>query len=325
MAASDAAAFWVEAPLRGALRPLAVAAPGPGEVCVGTLFSGISRGTETLVFRGGVPASQHQAMRCPYQQGDFPAPVKYGYAAVGRVSAGPDDLLGRTVFVLHPHQSRFVVPAEAAVPLPDGLPPARAVLAASMETALNGLWDAGIAAGDRVCVIGAGVVGLLLAWLAAHIPGVAPVVLDPDGDKARAAAALGLAFAASPTDLGGPFDVVVHASGNPAGLRTALGLAAFEGLILEMSWFGDREVCLPLGETFHSRRLVLKSSQVGAVARCRRDRFTRRARLELALQLLADEALDCLISGESPFASLPEVMAALVAGSLAALCHRIRY
>ncbi len=324
MAASEAAAFWVEAPLRGALRPLSVAAPGPGEVCVETLFSGISRGTETLVFRGGVPASQHQAMRCPHQQGDFPAPVKYGYAAVGRVTDGPAGLRGRDVFVLHPHQSRFVVPAEAAVPLPHGLPPARAVLAANMETALNGLWDTGIAAGARVCVVGAGVVGLLLARLAAHIPGVAPVVLDIDPGKAGAAAALGLAFAASPAGLG-PFDVVVHASGNPDGLRTALGLAAFEGLILEMSWFGDREVPLPLGEAFHSRRLVLKSSQVGTVAACRRDRFSRRARLELALQLLADETLDCLISGESPFASLPEVMAALAAGSLAALCHRIRY
>ena len=324
MAASEAAAFWVEAPLQGGLRPLTLASPGPDEVCVETLFSGISRGSETLVFRGGVPSNQHQAMRCPFQEGEFPAPVKYGYAAVGRAVAGPADLRNRNVFVLHPHQTHFVVPAEAVVPLPDGLPPARAVLAANMETALNGLWDAGISAGDRVCVIGAGVVGLLLARLASHIPGVLPVVHDIDPAKAPAAAALDVAFATS-TDGLGPFDVVIHASGDPRGLRTALGLAAFEGLILEMSWFGDREVALPLGEAFHSHRLVLKSSQVGAVARSHRDRFTRRARLELALRLLDDDALDCLISGESPFASLPEVMAALAAGSLPALCHRIRY
>ncbi len=324
MAAGGAAAFWVEAISHGAIRPAVVAQPRPDEVLVETLYSGISRGTETLVFRGGVPASQVQAMRCPFQEGAFPAPVKYGYAAVGRVLAGPAGLRDRTVFALHPHQTHFVVPAAAAVPLPDGLPPERAVLAANMETALNGLWDAGITAGDRVCVIGAGVVGLLLARLVAHIPGVHPVVCDIDPAKAGAAAALGVTFATDSAALG-LFDRIVHVSGNPQGLRAALSLADFEALILEMSWYGDREVSLPLGEGFHSRRLVLKSSQVGAVAPSHRERFTRRARLELALHLLKDPAFAALISGESPFAELPQVMARLADGTLPALCHRIRY
>ncbi len=144
--------------------------PGPSDVVVETLFSGISRGTETLVFQHRVPPSQYAAMRCPFQEGEFPAPVKYGYSAVGRVVDGPDELLDRIVFVLHPHQTRFVVPASAAVPIPPEVPPGRAVLAANMETALNGLWDAEVMAGDRVCVIGAGVVGLLTGWLASAPP-----------------------------------------------------------------------------------------------------------------------------------------------------------
>lgn len=324
MAAGQARAFWVEEPSRGAIRSMALAAPNTGEVLVETLFSGISRGTESIVFHGRVPASQYQKMRCPFQEGDFPGPLKYGYSAVGRIAEGPTELTGRTVFVLHPHQTRFVVPATAVMPLPDGLRPERAVLAANMETALNGLWDAGIMPGDRVCVIGAGVVGLLVAWLASRIPGVLLVVQDIDDDKSEVAAALGVAFTTRVDDLAA-FDVVLHASGNPLGLQTALQIAGFEALIVEMSWFGDREVTLPLGEAFHSRRLVLRSSQVGAVASSRRGRHTHRSRLELALRLLCDDVFDRLISGESQFEELPEVMQNLSSGALPALCHRIRY
>jgi threonine dehydrogenase-like Zn-dependent dehydrogenase len=138
------------------------------------------------------------------------------------------------------------------------------------------------------------------------------------------AEALGLTLTTNVGDLD-PFDVILHASGNPLGLLTALKIAGFEALIVEMSWFGDREVRLPLGEAFHSRRLVLRSSQVGAVAPSRRGRHTHRSRLELALRLLRDDAFDHLISGESPFESLPEVMENLSSGALPALCHRIRY
>ena len=324
MAVTQGQAYWVEEAFRGGLRPVTLSAPQPGHVLVETMFGGLSRGTETLVFRGGVPVSQHRAMRCPFQEGDFPAPVKYGYSTVGRVLRGDDRLVGRSVFVLHPHQTHFVVPATAAIPLPEGLPPGRAVLAANMETAINGVWDAGIAPGDRVCVIGAGVVGLLVAGLASRIPGVSVAVHDIDGGKAAVAANLGLSLTTDPGEIG-LFDVVIHASGDPAGLRTALGLARFEGLILEMSWFGDRPVTLPLGEAFHSRRLTLRSSQVGAVSPSQRGRYSHRQRLELALRLLRDAAFDDLISGESPFELLPQVMADIAAGRLPALCHRIRY
>jgi threonine dehydrogenase-like Zn-dependent dehydrogenase len=320
----DARALWIEDRSQAAIRQVALPAPGPDDILVEALFSGISRGTETLVFRHGVPPSQYAAMRCPFQEGDFPAPVKYGYSVVGRVVAGPPELRHILVFVLHPHQTRFVVPAMAAIPLPQNVPPGRAVLAANMETALNGLWDAGIMAGDRVCVLGAGVVGLLVAYLAARIVGVSVLLIDVDAAKAAAAGALGLPFRTSAEGVG-DFEVVIHASGNPEGLRAALAVAAFEATILEMSWFGDRDVALPLGERFHSRRLTIRSSQVGVVPPCRRARWTHRRRLELALRLLADDRLDTLISGESPFESLPEVMQSLARGTLPALCHRIRY
>jgi threonine dehydrogenase-like Zn-dependent dehydrogenase len=320
----EARAFWIEDRSQAAIRPVALPKPGPDDVVVEALFSGISRGTETLVFRHGVPPSQYAAMRCPFQEGDFPAPVKYGYSAVGRVVAGQPGLCGRPVFVLHPHQTRFVVPAAAAIPLPQGVPPGRAVLAANMETAINGLWDAGIMIGDRVCVIGAGVVGLLVAYLAARIVGVSLLLIDVDPAKADAAATLGLPFRTSIENIGG-FEIVIHASGSPEGLRAAMAVADREATIVEISWFGDRDVPLPLGEAFHSHRLTLRSSQVGTVPACRRAHWTNRRRLELALRLLADDRLDTLISGDSPFECLPEVMRSLAAGTLPALCHRIRY
>jgi 2-desacetyl-2-hydroxyethyl bacteriochlorophyllide A dehydrogenase len=321
----DPRAFWIEERSQSRIRAVPLPAPGPEDVIIETLFSGISRGTETLVFQRRVPPSQYTAMRCPFQEGEFPAPVKYGYSAVGRVVSGSEELLDRIVFVLHPHQTRFVVPACAALPIPPNVPPSRAVLVANMETALNGLWDAEVLAGDRICVIGAGVVGFLTGWLASRIAGVSVLMIDIDPAKAAAATTLELPFRSDAKGVS-DFDVVIHASGNPEGLRTALAIAAFEARIVEMSWFGDREVSLPLGEAFHSRRLSIRSSQVGGLATPRRRAgWTHRRRLELALRLLADDRLDALITGESPFESLPEVMRDLTRGTLPGLCHRICY
>jgi len=271
-----------------------------------------------------VPPSQHAAMRCPFQQGEFPGPVKYGYASVGVVEAGPEALLGRRVFCLHPHQDRYVVPADAVVPLPDAVSDARGVLAANMETAINGLWDAAPRAGDRIAVVGAGVVGGLVAALAARIPGTRVELVDPDARRAPLAARLGCGFAL-PAQATPDADLVVHASGHPEGLVTALGLAGFEATVLELSWYGDRAVSLPLGEAFHARRLQLRSSQVGAVATAQRARWTHRRRMALALELLADPVFDALLTGESPFEALPETLARLARSPDGALCHVVTY
>jgi 2-desacetyl-2-hydroxyethyl bacteriochlorophyllide A dehydrogenase len=320
----EARAFWVAAPGRGEIRGETLPAPAPGDVVVRALYSGISRGTEALVFGGHVPESERGRMRAPFQAGEFPAPVKYGYSSVGRVERGPQGLVGRTVFALFPHQTRYVVPASAVHLLPESLPPARAVLAANLETAINGLWDARPHVGDRVAVVGGGTVGCLAAWLAAGIPACEVELVDVNPGRAEVARRLGVAFA-EPADARGEADVVIHASGSPAGLELALRLAAHETTIVEMSWFGDRPVTLPLGAAFHARRLAIVSSQVGRVAPSQRARWDTRRRLELALRLLADATLDALVTGESDFEALPATMADLARGPGDVLCHRVRY
>lgn len=319
-----ARAFWIAAPGHGEIRDESLAAPGSGDVLIRTRFSGVSRGTESLVFTGRVPDSEHARMRAPFQQGDFPAPVKYGYASVGDVEEGPPGLVGRTVFVLHPHQTRYVVPATSAALVPDAVPAGRAVLAANLETAVNALWDADVHVGDRVVVIGGGAVGCLCAWLAGRMPGCAVELVDVNPAREAAARALGVAFV-PPGRVAPDADIVIHASASQEGLALAFDVAGDEATITELSWYGDREVALPLGRAFHARRLRLQSSQVGTVSPVQRRRWDTRRRMALALSLLVHDELDVLISGESPFDDLPAVMASLAKPSSAALCHRIRY
>lgn len=317
-------ALWTEAPGRAAMRKGTLAAAEAGQVQVRTLHSAVSRGTELLVFRGEVPPSEYGRMRAPFQEGDFPFSVKYGYASVGRVEAGSPAWLGRTVFCLHPHQTRYVVPAASVHPVPEDVPSARAVLAANMETAVNALWDAAARVGDRIAVVGGGVVGLLVAWLAARIPGCAVELIDTHAARAAVAARLGLRFS-TPETATPDADLVVHASGQPAGLVTALSLAGFEATVLELSWYGQRAVSLPLGEAFHARRLSLRSSQVGHVAAAQRSRWDHGRRMALALSLLAAPELDALITDHAPFAELPAVLERLAAGAPDTLCQRIDY
>ncbi|NNJ02788.1 zinc-binding alcohol dehydrogenase [Streptomyces sp. PKU-MA01144] len=319
-----ARAFWLNSPGQGEIRNVRLAEPDEGDVVVRSLCSGVSRGTESLVFRGGVPESQYTAMRAPFQEGEFPGPVKYGYLSVGVVEEGPADLLGRTVFCLHPHQSRYVVPASAVTPVPDTVPAGRAVLAGTVETAVNALWDAAPLLGDRIAVVGAGMVGGSVAALLARYPGVRVQLVDADPTRAALAEALGVDFALPENALGG-CDLAVHASATEAGLTRSLELLAPEGTVLELSWYGDRRISVPLGEAFHSGRLVLRGSQVGRVAEARRSRRSYADRLALSLELLADPVFDALITGECAFEELPSVMSRIAAGELPGLCHRVLY
>ncbi|KAA1420275.1 dehydrogenase [Nocardioides humilatus] len=319
----QARAYWLAEPGRGEVRDVRVPEPGPDEVLVRTIRSGISRGTETLVFRGGVPVDQHQAMRAPFQDGDFPGPVKYGYLNVGLVEQGPEELVGRRVFCLYPHQTAYVVPAAAVMPVPDAVPTTRAVLAGTVETALNAVWDADGLIGDRVAVVGGGMVGCAVARLLVTVGGAPVVLVDTDPARASVAAALGVDYAA-PGDAIGDLGLVVHASATSAGLQRSLELCATEGTVLDVSWYGDHPVTLDLGGAFHSRRLTIRASQVGMVAPGMRGRRTHADRLRLALELLEDPAFDALLTGCSPFEQLPQVMAALADGA-PALCHAIDY
>jgi NADPH:quinone reductase-like Zn-dependent oxidoreductase len=317
-------ALWYVGPGRAEIRSEPLLEPSPGEVRVRALYGAVSRGTESLVLAGRVPESEFERMRAPFMGGAFPFPVKYGYATVGRVERGSVALEGRAVFTLHPHQSVFALPAEAVVPIPDGVPPARAVLAANMETALNAVWDAAPSPADRIAVVGGGVLGALVAWLCGRLPGAAVTLIDVDPSRARLARTLGVDFAApdaAPHDC----DLVIHASGTAAGLANALSLAGGEATVLELSWYGTGEVAIPLGGAFHSRRLKLVSSQVGRVAPSHRARWTPQRRLAAAVSLLADARLDALIAPAIAFHDLPARLPAILAPQSGVLCQLITY
>jgi len=317
-------ALWYSQPGQAEIRQENLALPGPDEVRVEALFGALSRGTEALVFGGRVPESEYERMRAPFMAGAFPFPVKYGYATVGRIEDGPKTLLGRPVFTLYPHQDLFNIPASAAIALPEDLPPERAVLAANMETALNAVWDAGPGPADRIAVVGAGTVGALVAYLCGRLPGAEVTLVDINPARAELARALGVNFA-EPEAAQGDCDLVVHASGHPAGLDASLALAGDEATVLELSWYGNAAVTASFGGAFHSRRLRLVSSQVGRIAPSHRPRWTHGRRLAAALGLLADARLDALLAPAVAFHDLPRRLPDILAAGSGILCQPITY
>lgn len=319
-------ALWYTARRRPEFIEADLAPSQEGEALIRMLWTGISRGTERLVFNGLVAAPERERMRVPLQDGEFPFPIKYGYSAVGVVEAGPDDLRGRTVFTLAPHQDRIVVdPARlSVVPVPDNVPARRAVLAANMETALNAVWDSGVGPGDRVVVVGAGIVGLLVTFIVAGIPGTEVALIDPEPSRKEFADLFGVRFQ-KPLDAPGEADVVFHASAKAAGLACALAVAGDEATIVELSWYGDEDPVVPLGAAFHSRRLKLVSSQVGMIATSRRPRWTYKRRLAKAVELLADDRLDRLITEEVAFADLVRDIPRILALGAPGLTAAIKY
>lgn len=322
--ADTTSALWYCGPKQVELREEVLPPPAAGEVRVKTLYSAVSRGTESLVFSGRIPASEFQRMRAPFMAGDFPFPVKYGYAAAGQIENGGDAWRGKNVFALYPHQAAFNIPSDAVLPLPEGVPPLRAVLAANMETALNGVWDAAPGPADRIAVIGAGVVGSLVAYLCGRIPGADVTLVDINAGRAELAGQLGVGFA-EPANATSDCDLVVHASGSPDGLRTALELAGDEATVLEMSWYGDAPVMAMLGGPFHSRRLRLISSQVGSIAPSHRPRWTHGRRLAAAIALLDDPRLDALLAPAITFSDLPQRLPKVLDAGSGILCQPIIY
>lgn len=320
----SATALWYVAPGAVALRSESLPACAPDQVRVRSAFSSLSRGTESLIFRGEVPPAEYERMRAPFMGGAFPFPVKYGYATVGQIQAGPAELLDKWVFSLTPHQDYFNVSQHAVSLVPDGVPPVRAVLAANMETALNAVWDANVGPGDRIAIVGGGVVGCLISFLCGHLPGASVTLVDVNPNRAETAKALGVSFAL-PGDAPQDCDLVFHCSATQAGLATALGLAGEESTVLELSWYGAKAIQAPLGGAFHSRQLRLQSSQVGHVSASRRPRWSYKRRLGAALSMLSDSRLDALLADPINFFDLPEKLPAIFDGHSGVLCQPIRY
>ena len=320
----NATAYWTTTREHGELRSEELAAPGPGEALVRALYSGISKGTEMVVHHGLVPPRVAKEMRAPHQEGQFPGPVKFGYLSVGVVEKGPAEWIGQRVFCLNPHQDRYVLPLDALTKIPDAVPSQRAVLTGTVETAVNALWEAGPRLGDRVAVVGAGLVGGMVATLLRTFPLQRLQLVDVDPGRKQLADALGVEFT-HPDDALDDCDVVFHCSASQEGLERSLQLAGDEGDVIEMSWYANREVTLPLGEDFHARRLSIRASQVGVVARARRHRRTNADRLDLAVSLLTDPVFDAFVTGSSPFTELPDIVQGLADGTLDALCHVIEY
>jgi threonine dehydrogenase-like Zn-dependent dehydrogenase len=325
MSSSHAEALWYVGPMLAEARAETLAEPAADESRLAMLASALSRGTERLIASGLVPQDEYQRMRCPHQGGSFPFPVKYGYCAVARVEAGPAELIGRRVFVLHPHQERFNAKTAMLNPIPDAIPTPRAVLAANMETALNAIWDSAMSAADRVTIVGGGLVGLLVTSLAAGFPGAEVTLVDTNPEREAFATRFGARFAlphAAPRQQ----DVVFHTSAHPAGLRTAIEAAAANARVVELSWYGDKPVSVPLGGHFHAGRVQLLSSQVGTVSPGHAARgWNYSSRLQAALRLLADERLDALLTETLPFSQLPSAIPRLLAADAAGLVTVVTY
>lgn len=316
-------ALWIEGKGRCGVREGTLRSLAENEVLVRSLYSGISRGTESIIFDGAVPQSEFERMRGPHMSGEFPFPVKYGYSSVGLVEAGSAALIGEIVFCLHPHQDLFVTTKDMVFPLPRHLPPERAVLAANMETALNIVWDALIQPGDRVAVLGGGLVGTLAASLSSRIAGTETLLVDTNAARGGLAYAMQIPFVEA-EKLEGEFDVLINASASDTALANAIDHAGMEARVVEASWYGDKTVSVPLGGAFHSKRLSLISSQVGSIPASRSRRWTFGRRLGKALELLKDDRLDHLITGETAFADLADDYPRILSSSNT-LCHRIRY
>jgi len=298
------------------LRSESVPPPGPGEVRIKTIASAISHGTEMLVYRGEVPADL--ALDLPTLAGSYSFPIKYGYASVGRVldsgaeSFSPGDL----VFVHHPHQDTFVVPAELPVPLPEGLDPAAGLFFANVETALNVVHDAPLRLGETALVFGQGVVGLLITQLLELAGAGRVLVVDPVKKRRDQALEVGADEAFEPggdlPDLilesteGRGADLAVEVSSSGAALQAAIDAVAAEGTVVVASWYGTKPVALSLGGHFHRGRVRLRSSQVGGMNPELCSRWDRARRAEAVLRLLPRLRPERLVSHRIPFEDAPQ-------------------
>jgi len=292
--------------------------PRGDQLLVQTQFSGISAGTELLIYRGEAPPEMQADGNLPALAGTLAFPLHYGYSAVGEVIAlgpeAPSELLGRLVFAFHPHASHFLVAAAAVTPLPDDLPAEAALFLPNMETAINFLHDGAPLAGERVVVFGQGVVGLLTTALLSRIPLGSLITADPDPMRRATSRDFGAAQSLSPSELQGltqQADLTYELTGDPQALNQAISVTGFEGRVVLGSWYGTKQASLNLGGRFHRSRIRLLSSQVSTIASTLTGRWDKRRRLEFALQMVRAIEPARLITHRIPIERAAEAYALL--------------
>ncbi|WP_298982402.1 zinc-dependent alcohol dehydrogenase [Caldilinea sp.] len=299
------------APGKVVVRAEPIPQPQPGELLVQTLVSAISAGTELLFLRGEVPANMEVDSAIPALNGAVRYPLRYGYACVGRViEAGEEQdrgWLGCTVFAFHPHASHFVASTAQILPVPDDLTPHRAALLPNMETAVNLVMDGQPGIGERVAVIGLGVVGLLTIALLARFPLERLLAVDPLPQRRGLATALGAHAALAPEELTerSGYDLVYEVSGSPIALNTALALTGFAGRIVIGSWYGVKQAPLDLGGAFHRSRIRLLASQVSTIDPRWSGRWNKKRRIDLAWAMLRAVEIERLITHRLPVEEAP--------------------
>ena len=313
-----ARALFHTAPRSVEIKTVPTPRPAAGEVIVSTQFSGISSGTESLVYRGEVSEDTALDDTIGALGGAFRYPFAYGYACVGKAADS-----GQAVFAFHPHQDIFAARTSDLIPLP-AVDPAPATLFPLVETALQVTLDAGTGYRDRVIVLGAGVLGLLTALLLQR-SGQRPLLAEPQAWRRGLAASLGVP-AAAPEELGKQeVSLVIDASGSPDAPASALGMLAHEGTLLVASWFGAKPVVLPLGGAFHRRRLTIRSTQVSTVPARLGATWTRpRRRLEAA-ELMPELPLSELCTHVFPFTKAADAFRAVDEGTPGLMHAVLRY
>ncbi|MEM9671559.1 MAG: zinc-binding alcohol dehydrogenase [Bacteroidota bacterium] len=319
---TDTTALWHLSERESSIRSQSLPPLKTDECLIESLFSLVSSGTETLVANGQVPAELQDSMQVPYMEGSFGFPLKYGYSLVGKVIEGSENLVDRYVHLLHPHQQHCVVKETDVTVIPEGIPPQRAVLASNLETALNAVWDSHLSAGDRVLVVGMGLIGSLVALLASQFPATQIRVAETDPTRQSLAREQGFSLY-DPSDT--PFDVAFHSSGSSTGLQTAIDAVGYEGQVIELSWYGTRSAEVKLGGSFHQQRKQIISSQVSQLPAHRQARWDYRRRKQTVLDLLQDDGWDDFLTATVDFTDVPALFDQLRLGDRSQLSWTLRY
>ena len=317
-----AQSFWVNKKRGSIKKELLNQSLGNDELLVKAYYSGISYGTEKIVHDSQVPANQYEFMRAPHQVGEFNKEVKYGYLSVGKVVVGPKSMMNKMVYTMFPHQSMYILKSSLATLIPSHIPYKRALLTANMETAINAMWDSQPSIGDNTYVIGAGIVGILMAYVLSSTFGIKVTVIDNNASKKKLCKFFNIDFENNINCIKDP-DIIFECSGNASVLSDLINNSTLETKICILSWYGKQQSKIKMGENCFSRRLEIIFSQVGNITPIQSKKWDNLSRRALALKLLDNKKLDSLIDKQE--IKLKELPNFFKKGNTNGLCKVVKY